>query len=268
MRALSSPCSRPPSRSRPPPPRRTPRSWWPRSGSRPCAAPCATAAGGEFVWVSEYGQPYLLRSTRHEQGRRTHDDRHRLVRARLRRRLAVDRRHELEHHQPRLDDTHRRLKAIPGRHHALRRDVRVRRRPGRPRTSMACSSESTRHATRSSRAGRSRGDRGGRSVRLGLGRRAERRRPRRPGDEQGGRDDPGRGRRRLDCRLERRSVGDEPGRARADRPADERRRRHRKLPAGPARRPGRRRRQGLGAADLAGTRSRSSTRPRTPSSRR
>jgi hypothetical protein len=27
----------------------------------PVAAPCATAAGGGFVWVSEYGQPYLLR---------------------------------------------------------------------------------------------------------------------------------------------------------------------------------------------------------------
>ena len=27
----------------------------------PAAAPCATAAGGGFVWVSEYGQPYLLR---------------------------------------------------------------------------------------------------------------------------------------------------------------------------------------------------------------
>jgi hypothetical protein len=27
----------------------------------PLAAPCATAAGGGFVWVSEYGQPYLLR---------------------------------------------------------------------------------------------------------------------------------------------------------------------------------------------------------------
>src|ERR1700759_5577883 len=25
------------------------------------AAPCATAAGGGFVWVREYGQPYLLR---------------------------------------------------------------------------------------------------------------------------------------------------------------------------------------------------------------
>jgi len=27
----------------------------------PLAAPCATAAGGGFVWVSEYGRPYLLR---------------------------------------------------------------------------------------------------------------------------------------------------------------------------------------------------------------
>jgi DNA-binding beta-propeller fold protein YncE len=27
----------------------------------PAAAPCATTAGGGFVWVSEYGRPYLLR---------------------------------------------------------------------------------------------------------------------------------------------------------------------------------------------------------------
>src|SRR5919107_3545728 len=27
----------------------------------PFAAPCAAAAGGRFVWVSEYGAPYLLK---------------------------------------------------------------------------------------------------------------------------------------------------------------------------------------------------------------
>ncbi|HST13430.1 MAG TPA: hypothetical protein VLJ44_01110, partial [Gaiellaceae bacterium] len=27
----------------------------------PYAAPCAAAAGGKWVWVSEYGQPYVLK---------------------------------------------------------------------------------------------------------------------------------------------------------------------------------------------------------------
>ena len=27
----------------------------------PCAAPCAAAAGGRFVWVSEYGSPYVVK---------------------------------------------------------------------------------------------------------------------------------------------------------------------------------------------------------------
>ena len=72
------------------------------------------AAGGGFVWVSEYGRPYLLSiDPKTNKVLAPHADRHRLVRARLRRRVALDRGHELEHDQPRLRATGKRLKTIP-----------------------------------------------------------------------------------------------------------------------------------------------------------
>ena len=91
-----------------------------------------------------------------QQGALEDADRLRLLRPRLRRRLALDRGHEHEHDQPRLGDDG---KAHGGDHRSGRRRTTRRSptaQPGRRRTARATSNASTPPATASSRSGRCR----------------------------------------------------------------------------------------------------------------
>ncbi len=145
------------------------------------AAPCAAAGGGGFVWVSEYGVAVSAQDQpAHEQGRQEDRDRRRLVRARLRRRVALDRGHELEHGQPRRRADGQAGRRCQSRLAAVRCDVRLRLGVGHVLRRWRCRADRSRAQQGDSALPAAAGDRAGRRLRLGLGRRAGRRRPHRP----------------------------------------------------------------------------------------
>ena len=226
--------------------------------------PCAAAAGGGFVWVSEYGSPYLLKidPRTNKVVAKTGSAPARAASASAPARSGS--RTRARTRQPRFRPTGKRVRRS-GRitpYDATSRTAR----PGRPRTRRRARAHrpgpqpgrQTLPAGSSRSASSAPSARSGRPAPMAVIRVD-------PATNTLARDDPRHGRRRLDGCERRRGVGDDPDRARADRPRDEHRGRddradRRAVPRRPRVSTGK-----VWVPQIRKNRSRSSTPPPTPS---